>query len=164
MIDLVNLKAAINLAIQMDEGEKFDATFKLALLLNDEELQPKTKRIAELVNKRSTKFVDAYKALYDEFKCFKLKDGEEKEAIKEYKVLFGMVSLAVPNFDGDEEKEKRYNEAYEDLEKEYDHVIKELNKAIDERININLEVVSSDKVPWMIGYRIMKNLKLMLRV
>lgn len=168
LIELIRFRTAINFAIKADKDETFDATFKLGLLFNDDNVKPKTEKTVTLVSKRSTEFVDAYKALYDEYKQVRPKedgtDGETEEIIKGYKFLFGTITLSIPDFGDDTELKEKYDAAYEELEKEYEDIFKELNEAVEKKVDVHIEMVSSDKVPKELGYSVLKGLSLMLKV
>jgi len=166
-LDIIELKTAINFAIQIDEKEEFDAGFKFALLMNDEALQPIVKKVHDIVSKKSQALVDEYKELYQKYKQSQLKedgkDGETEDLIVRYKIVFGLLTFAVPDFANAPDMEEEYNDAYAELEKVHEKVIKELDTLVNEAMNINLEVVHVDKVSRLVGYSVMKRLKLMLK-
>lgn len=166
-IDLVELRTAANFSIQADEKEEFDAGFKFALLMNDETLQSIVKKIHSVVTEKAQALVDEYKEIYQKYKQTQLKDGgkdgETEDLIKDYKILFGMITLTVPDFTNAPKLEEEYNDSYKELEETHKDVIKELDTMVNETMNINLEVVHVDKVSKVIGYSIMKRLKLMLK-
>jgi len=168
ILELINFRMAINFAIKADEDETFDATFKLGLLFNDDNTKSKVLKPIELIKKRSAGLVDAYKALYDEYKQTRQKEdapeGETEELVKDYKVLFGVITLAVPDFGDNTELEEKYNISYEQLEEEFKEVIKELDEVVHKKVDVHIEMVSSDKVPKVLGYTVLKNLRLMLKV
>jgi len=168
LIELIGFRTAINFAIKADENETFDATFKLGLLFNDDNVKPKTEKTVALIMKRSTGFVDAYKALYDEHKVVRQKedgfDGETEDVVQGYKSIFGTITLSIPDFGGCNELKEKYDTAYENLAKEHEDMFKEFNEAVEKKVDVNIEMVSSDKVPRELGYSVLKHLSLMLKV
>lgn len=168
LIELISFRTAINFAIKSDKDETFDATFKLGLLFNDDNVKPKTEKTVALIKKRSTEFVDAYKILYDEYKQVQPKedgsDGETEEVVAGYRFLFGAITLSIPDFGDNTELKEKYEAAYEELEEEYKDVLKELEDAVEKKVDVHIETVNSDKVPRELGYSVLKRLSLMLKV